>query len=388
MTGGQGEEHMIEMNTSEPWRLGLLFSSSGCTSVIETTQLYGAMLAIEQINDKGGVLGRPLAPILYDPQSNDESYGNYAKKLMIEDDVNIIFGCYTSSSRKAVLPVIESLNGLLWYPTLYEGFEYSPNVVYTGAAPNQNIVQLSKYLLSSVGKRIYLVGSDYVYAHSTNRTMRELTNSQGGSIVGEKYLPLRAGREEFLPTLRDIKHVQPDVIFSTVVGNSTVYLYQAYHDMGLDPRTMPIASLTTTEAEIKMMGEDVGEGHVTAAPYFQSVCTKENEAFVESWTGKYGPDQPTNMCAESAFFQVHVFAEALEQAGSLDTELIKSSVFGAGYQAPQGRISINSHCGHTDLWTRIGKANNNGQFDVFFESPDCVEPDPYLLSYNSAVISN
>lgn len=380
-TGNQGIRGHLNMGnaTNEPWKIGLLFSNSGCTSEIEATQLQGTLLAVEQINQAGGIHGRPLRPIYYDPGSEACAFGNFAKKLMIEDDVNIIFGCYTSSSRKAVLPVIERLNGLLWYPTLYEGFEYSPNIVYTGAAPNQNIIALEEYLTSTVGERMYLIGSDYIYARSTNRTMKQLLNAKGGQVVGETYLPLRANRADFKPVLREIKALQPDVIFSTVVGTSTIYLYQSYFDMGFNPATMPIASLTTTEAEIKAMGKDVGAGHVTAAPYFQSVCTDENIAFVNDWKKKYGDDQPTNMCAESAFFQVHVFAEALRQAGTMDTEVIKDSIFGSSFHAPQGKIAVDDSSRHTDLWTRLGRANSEGQFEVFYESSASVKPDPYML---------
>lgn len=149
--------------TSAPWRIGVLFSRTGFMSVIEETQLQGTLLGIEEINSAGGVNGRELVPVVYDPGSDSVACGHFAKRLMIEDDVSTIFGCYTSSSRKAVLPVVERLNGLLWYPTLYEGFEASPNVIYTGAAPNQNSLALCRYLIDNYGSRFYFVGSDYIY---------------------------------------------------------------------------------------------------------------------------------------------------------------------------------------------------------------------------------
>src|SRR6185312_3708337 len=249
----------------EPWRVGVLFSHTGVTAVIEETQLRGTLLAIEEINAAGGVNDRELVPLIYDPGSLDERFARLADRLLCEDGVSTIFGCYTSSSRKAVLPIVERRNGLLWYPTLYEGFEYSPNIIYTGAAPNQNSVELAEFLLETYGRRFYLIGSDYIYPRESNRIIRELLRQRGGVIVAERYLDLRAQPLDFKALMRDVRELRPDVIFSTVVGEATAYFYQAYAEAGFDPHVMPIASLTTSEAEVKLMGADVGCGHVTAA---------------------------------------------------------------------------------------------------------------------------
>ncbi|HLI09997.1 MAG TPA: transporter substrate-binding domain-containing protein [Alphaproteobacteria bacterium] len=371
--------------TSEPWRVGVLFSKTGFMAVIEETQLRGTLLAIEEINAAGGINGRELVPIAYDPSSEAAAFGRYAKRLMVEDRITTIFGCYTSSSRKAVLPVVERLNGLLWYPTLYEGFEFSPNVIYTGAAPNQNSIALCRFLMDNYGTRFYFVGSDYVYPRESNRIMRELVRNNGGEVVGEVYLRLRAKHRDFAPVIRDIKALQPNVIFSTVVGDATIHLYQCYADAGFDPKTMPIASLTTTEAEIRAMGFDVGEGHITAAPYFQGVGGDSNSSFVAHYKKRYGEDEPTNMCVEAAYFQVHIFAKALEQANSLETDVLRPVVLGTEFDAPQGKISINPTCSHTDLWTRIGRVNRRGQFDVMQQSLTSVRADPYLIGYGRTV---
>ncbi len=376
---------MRDTTTSEPWRVGVLFSSSGFMAVIEDTQLRGTLTAIDEINDAGGINGRPIEPVLYDPASEALAFGRYAKRLMVEDGITTIFGCYTSSSRKAVLPVVERLNGLLWYPTLYEGFEFSPNVIYTGAAPNQNSVELCRFLMERYGKRFYFVGSNYVYPRESNRIMRELVRHNGGEVVGERYLDLRAKRSDFLPVVRDIKNAMPDVIFSTVVGDSTVHLYQTYADLHLDPKCMPIASLTTTEAEIRAMGFDVGEGHITAASYFQGIGSERNLNFVQRYKKRYGDDQDTNMCLEAAYFQVHIFAKALKQANSMDTETLRPSILGSEIEAPQGKVSVNPLCGHTDLWTRIGRANRLGEFDLVYESPAPVSADPYLIGYGRSI---
>lgn len=371
--------------TSEPWRIGVLFSQSGFMAVIEETQLRGTIMAIDEINDAGGINGRPLEPVIYDPGSETRAFGQLAKKMMVEDNVNTIFGCYTSSSRKAVMPVVERLNGLLWYPTLYEGFEFSPNVIYTGAAPNQNCVELCRVLMEAYGTRFYFVGSDYVYPRESNRIMRELVRNSGGEVVGERYLRFGADEREFRPLMREIKEARPDVIFSTVVGDSTIHLYQSYMDAGMDPKIAPIASLTTTEAEIKAMGFDVGEGHLTAAPYFQGVDSERNSTFVSLYKKRYGEDEPTNMCLEAAYFQVHVFAKTLRETNSMDIELLRASVMGSEFDAPQGEIAINPVCGHTDLWTRIGRVNDAGQFDIVYDSGKRIKADPYLIGYGRSL---
>lgn len=370
--------------TSAPWRIGVLFSRTGFMSVIENTQYQGTLLAIEEINEAGGICGRPVVPVAYDPGSDSSAYGHYAKRLMIEDEVSTIFGCYTSSSRKAVLPVVERLNGLLWYPTLYEGFEASPNVIYTGASPNQNSLALCRFLMDTYGSRFYFVGSDYIYPRESNRVMGELLKANGGSVVGERYVSVHARWQDFLPIMQDIRRLRPDVIFSTVVGEGTVYLYQAYANVGLDPQRMPIASLTTTEAEISAMGFDVGEGHITAASYFQGVEGHANRSFVRDFKRRFGSDVSTNMCAEASYFQVHLFARALEQANTLDTEVLRSMVLGTSFEAPQGMVTVNPLSGHTDLWTRIGRANRDGQFDIIDKSHEAVHADPFLIGYGRA----
>jgi ABC-type branched-subunit amino acid transport system substrate-binding protein len=379
-----GMEHLMRSSpckTSAPWRVGVLFSRTGFMSVIEETQLRGTLLAIEEINAAGGVNGRELTPIVYDPGSEASAFGHFAKRLMVEDNVSTIFGCYTSSSRKAVLPVVERLNGLLWYPTPYEGFESSPNVIYTGASPNQNSLALCRYLLATYGKRFYFVGSDYVYPRESNRVMRELLKESGGSVVGERYLNLTARRQDFLPVVNDIRLIQPDVIFSTVVGDGTAYLYQAYADAGLNPKTMPIASLTTTEAEIRAMGCDVGEGHITAAPYFESVVGDANASFVARFKKRFGSDCCTNVCVEASYFQLHLFAAALKEANDLDPDLLRAMVLGASFNAPQGKVTVDPRSGHTDVWTRMGRANRHGGFDILGESDAAVQADPFLIGY-------
>ncbi|MCB6179947.1 transporter substrate-binding domain-containing protein [Rhodobacter sp. Har01] len=369
----------------EPWRVGVLFSRSGFMALIEETQYRGTMIAIEEINARGGVNGREIVPVVYDPASDNALFRSQARRMLTEEGLSTIFGCYTSSSRKSVLPVVERLNGLLWYPTLYEGFEFSPNIIYTGAAPNQNSMALCEYLVENYGSRFYFVGSDYVYPRESNRIMRELVAERGGQVVGERYVPLNARRQDFFAVMHDIKRQMPDVIFSTVVGSATVLLYQTYHDFGLNPANMPIASLTTTEAEIRAMGCDVGEGHLTAAPYFQSISNSRNDNFVRRYRARYGEDEATNMCVEAAYFQVHMFARALECANTLDTDVLRPMVLGQSFEAPQGEVRIDPKCSHTNVWSRIGRATRSGQFEILRQSLSPVLADPYLIAARAAV---
>lgn len=366
--------------TGEPWRIGVLFSTTGSLAVIEDTQLRATLLAIREINAAGGILGRELVPIIQNPGSDPRAYGREAARLMTEEGVTAIFGCYTSSSRKAVLPVVERLDGLLFYPTLYEGFEFSANVIYTGAGPNQNCIALCNYMLAHHGPRFYFVGSDYCYPRATNRLMRDLVRGGRGAVVGQSYVGLQAGPAEFAAVIADIRDVQPDVVFSTVVGGSTAHLYRGLAEAGLDSRRLPIASLTTTEAELAAIGPEAGEGHITAASYFQSVGTARNAQFVDAYQRVYGREAHTNMCAEAAYFQVHMFAAALAACDTMSVERLRGRVLGATYDAPQGRVEINRACHHANVWSRIGRANRHGQFDVLAQSSGAVLADPYLVA--------
>ena len=181
--------------------------------------------------------------------------------------------------------------------------------------------------------------------------------------------------------MSSFQQASPDVIFSTVVGDATAHLYRCYAEAGLDPKTMPIASLTTTEAEVRAMGFDVGEGHITAAAYFQSLAGDANSKFVNRYKQRFGIEEPTNMCVEAAYFQMHIFAHALERTNSINTDMLRPMILGSEIDAPQGKVAINASCGHTNLWSRIGKANRKGQFDVVARSVTPVVADPYLTSY-------
>lgn len=343
----------------------------------------GTLFAIAEINEAGGINGREIQPVRYNPESSPGLYRVLAERLVLQDKINVIFGCYKSDTRKAVIPIIEKWNRLLFYPTLYEGFECSSNIIYTGAAPNQNSVQLAEFMVSNYGARVYMVGSDYIYPYESNRIMGDLVLQRpGGAKIGERYVPLDATEKDFKSIITDIQKVRPDFIFSTVVGDSTQCLYRAYADAGLDPREIPIASLTTLESEVAQMGFDVGAGHVSAAPYFQSIDSEINRLSLSNFRRRFGTDVVPSAGWEAAYFQVHLFANAMRASGSDAIDLLMPHLLGSEYDAPQGRIRIDPSNHHTCLYPRIGIANSEGQFTLVRQATRAVHPDPYLVTHS------
>jgi urea transport system substrate-binding protein len=223
------------------WRVGVLFSRSGVTQVTESEHFQGTVLAIEEINAAGGVLGKPIAPVCYDPGGDNAAYRNFARRLLTDDDVSIIFGGSMSASRKAILPIVERHNGLLFYPSMYEGFEFSENVVYTGATLNQNTFALAEYLLRNHGPRILFVGADYIYPRESNRVMRDVVEAKGGEVVSERYIPINADDETLHSVIADIVRLKPDAIFSTIIGRPAQKFYRMYAETGIDRSKVPIA---------------------------------------------------------------------------------------------------------------------------------------------------
>ena len=371
---------MIERTASsgDTWRVGVLFSRSGLMAVTETEHFLGTALAIQEINQSGGILGREIEVVAYDPGSNPENYRMLADRLLTEDGISVIFGCSTSAARKAILPAIERRNGLLWYPSLYEGFEYSPNVIYTGASPNQNSFPLAEYLIRTYGKRVFFVGSVYVYPRESNRIMRDLIVSYGGEIAGEIYVPMEASDADLRAVLGKVKQQNPDVLFSTVVGGTARNFYRLYRQAGFEPGLVPIASLTMAEGEVREIGVELCEGNITAATYFGSVDLDANRRFAADFRRAFGADKPISMWSAGAYAQVRLFALALEAAGTLDTQRLVDAAQGLSYEAPEGSIQIDPENNHTWLTPRIGRLRKDGVFDIVWQAKSAVKPDPYL----------
>ncbi|MGN6230757.1 MAG: transporter substrate-binding domain-containing protein [Trinickia sp.] len=367
----------------EQWRIGVLYSRAGVTSVTESEHFFGTVLAIEEINAAGGVAGRLLDPVVYDPKGDADEYRRLATRMLQEDDVTVIFGCSTSSSRKAVLPVIERNNALLWYCSIYEGFEYSPNVIYTGAVPNQNSLQLAAWLLRNVGRRFFLVGADYIYPRESNRIIRDIVEDHGGEVVDEVYLPSDADPASLKTVIDEIESVGPDVVFSTLIGRGARTFYKLYRERGFDPTRHPIASLTMTEGEIRMIGPELCGGHIVSASYVNTLDNESNRRYLNAWRARFG-DEPASMWSEMAYNQVHLFARALARAQTLDTARLVEAVHEVEFDSPEGLLRIDPGNNHAVLTPRIAICRSDGRFDVVWESRGPVKPDPYLTAYGLA----
>lgn len=364
--------------TDNEWPVGVLFSRSGVTQVTENEHFLGTVLAIEEINAAGGVLGKPIVPVAYDPGGDNAAYRNLARRLLTDDDVSVIFGGSMSASRKAILPIVERHNGLLFYPSMYEGFEYSENVIYTGATLNQNTFALAEYILRHHGSRVLFVGADYIYPRESNRVMRDVVEAKGGEVVSERYIPLNADEDTLKSVIADIHRLKPDAIFSTIVGRPAQKFYRMYAEAGFDRSKVPIASLTMAETEIRAIGPGYCTGHILSASYFQTVETEANQHFVNAFKARFGSEVTTSIWSQPAYAQVHLFARALARAASLDPHRLSEEIMAEDFQAPEGRLFFDTDTRHLWLHPRIGVARVDGLFDIVWQAPGPVQPDPYL----------
>lgn len=358
-------------------KVGVLFSLTGTTAIIEESLNKATIMAIDEINAAGGVNGLTLVPVVEDPASDPATFAEKARKLVLSDKCVSVFGSYTSASRKAVLPVFEKQKNLFWYPTLYEGRECSKNVIYTGAVPNQQQDDFISWLVEKFGKRWYLIGSNYIYPKEENNYCKKLLAELGAEVVAEEYVPL--GHSEFSSVINKLKAEKPNVIFSTVVGDSVVALHRQYRAAGLDPETMPMASLTTSENEVAAMGGAAAAGHFTSAPYFMVGESPENQKFVEAYKTRWGGDKVTHFVSESAYFQVHLFKQAAAKLAASDIapDTIREAVTGEQFNAPQGLVKVEPENLHCWLRPKIGQCQADGQFKILKQSADWLEPDPY-----------
>jgi ABC-type branched-subunit amino acid transport system substrate-binding protein len=359
-------------------RIGVLFSSTGVMSVTEAAHLKGLLVAVAENNgaDAPQVM---LEPVIENPGSVPDQYRILAKRMITKDGVAAIFGCCSSASRKAVLPVLARYGSVLFYPSVYEGFEYSPNVVYGGATPNQIVLPLVENLLAEGKSKIFLVGSDYVYAREVNRIVTELLDESGGQVVGEHYVPLGSPRNAFTAVAGLIDRVDPQAVLSTVVGEDTKLLYEAVHGRG-GARRM-IASLTTTEAELAIMEPAARAGHLTAACYFGSLDTEENRRFRSIYQRRYGDRQIPSIYAQTTYSQVHAYVKATMAAAQDDPKALLDAVRGLDYPAPQGPMAVDADNNHVYGIPRLGRSRDDGGFDIVWEG-ERVKPDPYLVAYD------
>jgi urea transport system substrate-binding protein len=358
-------------------KVGVLFSLTGTTAIIEESLNKATILAIEEINAEGGINGMKIVPVVEDPASDPATFAEKARKLVLSDKCVSVFGSYTSASRKAVLPVFEKRENLYFYPTLYEGRECSKNVIYTGAVPNQQQDDFVPWLAEKFGKKWYLIGSNYIYPKEENNYCKKLLDGLGCEVVAEEYVPL--GHSEFSSAISKFQSLQPNVIFSTVVGDSVVALHRQYRAAGLDPSKMPMASLTTSENEVAAMGGDAAAGHFTSAPYFMVWDSPENHKFVEAYKKRWGADKVTHFVSEPSYFQVYLFKQAVAKLAPSDIgpKTIREAIKGESMIAPQGKVQIERENLHTWLWPKIGQCKSDGQFEILKQSAEWIKPDPY-----------
>ncbi|WNC11247.1 transporter substrate-binding domain-containing protein [Pseudomonas coleopterorum] len=365
----------------DDYKVGLLFSRASLTAASETAQANATHLAIAEVNDSGGINGRRVTAIDGDPGADPNDYRDSALHLCDHHQVQVLFGTHMSSTRKVVLPVVESRRRLLFYPTLYEGFEYSPYCFYTGSAPNQNSLQLARYVLQTYGGRVLFVGGSYVYPYESNRIMRELFEQAGGEIVDEIYLPFHATAEDFERVMQRVRETAPDAIYSTIVGSDIPSLHRAYRQAGFDPACLPIVSLATNEVDVQAMTDEEAEGHISAAPWFSTLQTPASQAFVSRYRARFGEGAAITAGAEAAYFQVHLFAQAARRAADDSVQALREALAGARFDAPQGTVQIDPQTQHTWLWPRIARLDDRRQFQLVLESAEAVPPSPYMVDY-------
>jgi urea transport system substrate-binding protein len=364
-------------------KVGILHSLSGTMSISEVTVKNSTMMAIDEINAAGGVLGKQIEPIIEDGASDWPTFAEKAQKLLLEDQVAVVFGCWTSASRKAVKPVFEENNGLLFYPVQYEGLEQSPNIFYTGATTNQQIVPAVEYLLEEGKTKFFLLGSDYVFPRTSNTIIKaQLEASDGATTVGEEYVPL--GGTEFSTIIEKIRAAAPDVIFNTLNGDSNVAFFKQYKDAGYTAETLPTMSVSIAEEEVKAIGTEYLLDHLVAWNYYETIDSPENTTFVEAFKAKYGADSVTSDPMEAGYFGVYLWAAAVEKAGSTDVEAVKAAAGGITFDAPEGTVTIDGDNQHTFKKVRIGKVREDGLIDTIWSTEEAVKPDPYLCTYEWA----
>ena len=360
-----------------PIKVGLLQSTTGTMAISEKPLVDAALMAIDEINRAGGVLGRPLSPVLVDGRSDAAAFAAGAERLLTRDQVATIFGCWTSQSRKAVLPVVERHNGLLWYPVQYEGQESSPNIIYTGATPNQQIFPALEWGLNTYGPKVYLVGSDYVFPRTANKLVRQYVEGRGAAVLGEDYRPL--GARDFDAVVADIQKERPDFVLNTLNGDSNIAFFRALHAAGLKAADLPVFSFSIAEGEVQAIGTDLLRGHYCAWNYFQSLDNPVNRRFVRAFKERYGRDRVLSDPMEAMYFQIYFFAQAAEKAGSLAVDEVRAAALGSTFHAPEGLVRIDPQNQHTWKVTRIGKIQADGQLRTVWMSNDPIKPLPYVV---------
>ncbi|CNH85708.1 substrate-binding periplasmic transport protein [Yersinia massiliensis] len=372
-------------------KVGILHSLSGTMAISETPLKDMALMSIDDINAHGGVLGKQLEPVIVDPASNWPLFAEKARQLLTQDKVAVVFGAWTSVSRKSVLPVFEELNGLLFYPVQYEGEEMSPNVFYTGAAPNQQAIPAVEYLLSEDGggaKRFILLGTDYVYPRTTNKILRAFLHTKGiqDKDIEEVYTPF--GYSDYQTIVSNIKKFSADgktAVISTINGDSNVPFYKELANQGIKATDVPVIAFSVGEEELRGIDTKPLVGNLAAWNYFQSVENPTNKQFVEQWKAyakahklPNADTAVTNDPMEATWVGMHMWAQAVEKAKSTDVDKVREAMAGQTYPAPSGfTLTMDKTNHHLHKPVMIGEIEPNGQFNVVWQTDAPIRAQPW-----------
>jgi len=379
------------LRAAEPIKVGILHSLSGTMAISETSLKDVALMTIEEINAKGGVLGRKIQPIVVDPASNWPLFAEKARQLLTQDKVATVFGCWTSVSRKSVLPVFEELNGLLFYPVQYEGEELSQNVFYTGAAPNQQAIPAVEYLMSKEGggaTRFFLLGTDYVYPRTTNKILRAFLKSKkvDDKDIQEIYTPF--GHSDYQTIVAQIKAFGAGgrtAVISTINGDSNVPFYKELGNAGLKATDIPVVAFSVGEEELRGIDTKPLVGHLAAWNYFMSVKNPVNTEFIAKWKAYVkkhklpgGDARVTNDPMEATYVGIHMWAQAVQKAGTTSVDAVRKAMAGQTFPAPSGYTLKMDEQNH-HLWkpVMIGEVQGNGQFDVVWKTDKTIRAQPW-----------
>ena len=379
------------LQAAETIKVGVLHSLSGTMAISETSLKDMALMTIDEINAKGGVNGKQLEAVVVDPASNWPLFAEKARQLLTQDKVDVVFGCWTSVSRKSVLPVFEELNGLLFYPVQYEGEEMSPNVFYTGAAPNQQAIPAVEYLMSEEGgaaKRFYLLGTDYVYPRTTNKILRAFLHSKGvaDKDIEEVYTPF--GHSDYQTIVANIKKFSAGgktAVVSTINGDSNVPFYKELGNQGIEATEVPVVAFSVGEEELRGIDTKPLVGQLAAWNYFQSLENPVNEKFVANWKA-YAKAQNlpnyqtavTNDPMEATYIGFNTWAQAGEKAGSTDVDKVRVAMAGQTFAAPSGyTLTMDKTNHHLHKPVMIGEVQEDGQFNVVWQTDGPVRAQPW-----------
>ena len=363
----------------KPILVGVLHSQTGPIAVSEQAMIEAEQLAFEEINAAGGILGRPIQWIIADGASDWPTFAREAERLISDEGVTVLFGCWTSASRKSVLPVLERSDHLLIYPMAYEGLEACPNVIYTGAAPNQQITPAVQWCQSALNaRRFFLLGSDYIWPHCVNAIISDQLMGLGVEKVAEQYVPF--GSTNLKAYVQEIVDTQPDAILCSVVGDSAIAFFRELRKAGISPDDIPVITFALAEDELRSTNHADMVGHYAAWNYFQSIDSEENKRFVSAFKERYGADRVTSDVIAAAYNSVYLWANAVRESGNTDVQQVRNSLRQQSLNAPEGIIAVDPSTQHTWRPVYIGKIQADKQFEIVWTSNGSVRPVPYPIT--------